>query len=159
MDEASVRVWACRTDRESADAARYAELVPADVAARARRLRSPAARAEALIAGAFMRAVLAEETGIAPEQLAFTSTCSWCGDPAHGKPALVAAGAAPPPCFSLAHTAGLALLAVGAAEVGVDVERAGRIGVADGNELVLSTAERGTLPAHPGDLGTAYLSS
>jgi 4'-phosphopantetheinyl transferase len=153
----TVVVWVCRTDRASPDAERYARLVPPSRAARARRLRAPDARAEALVAAAFLYCVLAEQTGSTPAQLELSTRCAWCGDPRHGKPALLASEHGPAPRFSLAHTQGLALLAVSAVEVGIDVERGGRPGVSDGRELVLSAGERSSLPSDAGELERAYL--
>jgi 4'-phosphopantetheinyl transferase len=153
----TVVVWACRTDRASLDAERYAPLVPPSRAARARRLRTSRARAEALVAAAFLHCVLAEQTGSAPAELALSTRCAWCGDPGHGKPALALAGSGPAPRFSLAHTRGLALLAVSAIEVGIDVEHRGAPGVSDGGELVLSEEELDALPSDGAALERAYL--
>jgi 4'-phosphopantetheinyl transferase len=149
----AVRLWVCRSDRVSAEAERYVRLLPPDVLARARRRRAP----EALVAAAFLRAVLAAETGEAPERLQITTRCRWCGDPRHGKPALAPVAGATALCFSLAHTRGLALLAVSAVEVGVDVERGGGPGVTDGSELVLNDGERASLPQDRAGLEQAYL--
>ena len=152
----SVRIFACRTDGASTEAESYARLLPPEAVARARRLRSPAARAEALVAAAFLRSVLASEVGTTPAALRLTSHCRWCGDGAHGKPTL-AGPDAPSLHFNLSHTPGLALLAVSTVEVGVDVERVGGADVTTGSELVLTTAEQASLATQPTVGGVAYL--
>ena len=62
-----------------------------------------------------LREILHVYTGVAPEALRF-------GAGAHGKPFLENMGATPP-VFNLAHSGGLALVAVGSvAEIGADIE-------------------------------------
>jgi 4'-phosphopantetheinyl transferase len=134
-----VRVWACRTDRApSLDACRA--LLPPEEVERAERGRREADRAEAIVVAAFRRAVLARETGEPPRALRFRTDCRWCGDPGHGKPAL-AGREGEGISFSLSHTAGLALLAVAAREVGADVERRVDWDVRPAARLALSGAE------------------
>lgn len=146
-DPGEVRVWTCRTDRLPASLDECSALLSAEELERASRRSRGAAAAEAILVAAFRRAALARETGVAPQALRFRSDCRWCGDPGHGKPAL-AGSAGEGLTFSLAHTRGLALLAVASVEVGVDVERrvdwdvrsAGRIALADAELAAVSAA-------------------
>jgi 4'-phosphopantetheinyl transferase len=138
---AGVRVWLCET-HIGCRSARYAELVPSDIARSINRLRSPARRAEALVAAAFLRDVLGREVGADPIGLRFDSTCRRCGHPRHGKPILAWPDGRRSPSFSLSHTAGLVVLAVAAGEVGVDVERVRDHRVEEIGSLALSDLER-----------------
>jgi 4'-phosphopantetheinyl transferase len=81
--------------------------------------------------------ILAHEAGTVVGAVRLERTCRWCGDARHGKPR---ASLGPP--FSLAHTAGLTLVAVGPAEVGVDVERQTGPGLLEGSALALADSER-----------------
>jgi 4'-phosphopantetheinyl transferase len=142
--ECSVRVWACETEVPG-ELARYAELLPPEVAGRVDRLRSPAHRAEAIVSAAFLRGVLGRELAADPLELTFASTCRWCGHPTHGKPALVRPEQGASLSFSLSHTAGLAILAIADREVGVDVERVRDKDVGERGPLVLTDLERARL--------------
>jgi 4'-phosphopantetheinyl transferase len=75
-----------------------------------------------LAAWVLARLVLGERLGQDPAALSFDRTCTHCGDRRHGKPAVESAG--PGLDFSLAHAAGLAVVAVSDRAVGVDVEDA-----------------------------------
>jgi len=156
MTVPSVRVFVCRTDDGSSEAESSARLLPPEAVAKARRLRWPEARAEGLVAAAFLRSVLAAEVGTTPAALQLTSRCRWCGDVTHGKPALAGPDASSVQ-FNLSHTPGLALLAVSTVEVGVDVERAGGTDGTGGSQLVLTAAEQASLAAQPTVAGAAYL--
>jgi 4'-phosphopantetheinyl transferase len=145
---AEVGVWTCRTLARSGDVERCRALLPDDEVARTDRFRSPRTRAQALVAAGLVRSVLAHETGSDPKELRFTSACRWCGHPTHGKPALVSPDVGPL-SFSLAHTEGLALLAVAATEVGVDVERPPAWDVGPARRLTLSHAEQRDLASVP----------
>jgi 4'-phosphopantetheinyl transferase len=72
------------------------------------------------VARAATRVLLAAELSTDPGRIEITRRCRHCGDPAHGKPALVGAG----PSFAVSHSGGLALIALGPpdAALGVDVE-------------------------------------
>jgi 4'-phosphopantetheinyl transferase len=141
-----VRIWTCRTHRAPLDACRA--LLPPEEIARAERRRREADRAEAIVVAAFRRAVLARETGEDPRALRFRTDCRWCGDPDHGKPALIGR-AGDGVSFSLSHTAGLALLAVGARELGADVERRVDWDVRAAARLALSRVESARVAAAP----------
>lgn len=68
-----------------------------------------------------LRLLLGARLGVPPQDVAFTrEACPTCGGP-HGRPAL--AGAVPRLHFSLAHTRGLALIALAGEPVGADAER------------------------------------
>jgi 4'-phosphopantetheinyl transferase len=63
-----------------------------------------------------------------------------------------------PPSFSLAHTAGLAVLAVARVEVGVDIERIAGPDVLEAARLALSDDERARMADWaPGDAPAAFL--
>jgi 4'-phosphopantetheinyl transferase len=141
-----VRVWTCRTHQARLDACRA--LLPPEEIARAGRRRREEDRAEAIVVAAFLRAALARETGEAPRALRFRTDCRWCGDPGHGKPAL-AGRDGDGVSFSLSHTAGLALLAVGAREVGADVERRVDWDVRPAARLALTPAENARVAKAP----------
>jgi 4'-phosphopantetheinyl transferase len=83
------------------------------------------------------RDVLAHVTGTTPAAIRCDRTCRLCGDAMHGKPRLAGG-----PSFNLAHTAGLAVLAVGPVEVGVDVERDTGRDLLEGSGLALAQSER-----------------
>ena len=89
-----------------------------------------------------VRRVLAHETGADAGSIQLDTTCRWCGDSRHGKPRALRG-----PPFNLAHTGGLALVAVGTAELGVDVERDTGAAVLEGSALALSAAERAAVAA------------
>jgi 4'-phosphopantetheinyl transferase len=88
--------------------------------------RAAAARATALVrrryvvAHGALREVLGAALGRDPAAIRFDRRCRHCGDPLHGKPAVVDADCS----FSLSHSGPLAVVAIatGGAEVGVDVE-------------------------------------
>jgi len=77
-------------------------------------------RPQVLLARAAVRAVLASALGVEPATLNITRSCSRCGDPVHGKPALEDA----PLTFNASHSGDTALVAFGAPghAIGVDVE-------------------------------------
>jgi 4'-phosphopantetheinyl transferase len=113
-----VTVWTVAIDRWSPPS--YGETLSADERARAALIRLPARRSEFIAAHAALRAVLASYQDIPPESVLFTTTCSWCGDPEHGKPRLQDSGGLN---FNLTRAGSLALVAVAKeAEVGVDAE-------------------------------------
>lgn len=71
---------------------------------------------------AALRELVGDATGTDPSSVVFDRVCRHCDDPGHGKPR--AAGG---PSFSVSHTDGLALVAIGGAEeLGVDLERGDR---------------------------------
>jgi 4'-phosphopantetheinyl transferase len=153
-----VRVWACSTERPAGDAERCKALLPDHEVARTARFRSPTARAQALVAAALLHGVLADETRSDPRALRFRTECGLCGHPTHGKPALAPGSGSGPLSFNLAHTAGLAVLAVATTEVGVDVERQAAWDVAGARRLALSPEEQqrvANLP--PGAQAAAFL--
>lgn len=73
-----------------------------------------------------LREILGDHTGTPPSEVAFTTRCARCGDPAHGKPALAGATATGGTRirFSASRSGEIALVAVALGrELGVDVER------------------------------------
>lgn len=103
-----VDVWSIPLDAVLPDGA-WAALSDAE-RERARRMRHPAWRHDFVLSHYATRQILARYTATDPAALEFRTG-------AHGKPE-----AAGPVEFSLSHAHGLALVAVSAAEVGVDVE-------------------------------------
>jgi len=102
-------------------------LLSADERERADRYRVPAPRERFLVARGILREILGRTTGMAPDRLRFSYPCV-CGrpdcEPSRRKPRLELAPAAPPLRFNLAHTDGLAAIAVSVGrEVGIDLER------------------------------------
>jgi 4'-phosphopantetheinyl transferase len=145
-----VELWTCATREHRTAAPSLAAALPAVELERIERLRSPEQRADALLGAVFLRAVLAPRVDADPAALRFAAACARCGHPTHGKPRL-AGLPGPTPSFSLSHSAGLAVLAIGDAEVGVDVEAvAPQDGLAT-SRIALSDAERGELAALPPD--------
>jgi 4'-phosphopantetheinyl transferase len=113
-----VDIWSVRLDGPLPDGAWTAL---SDVEReRARQMPPPAWRHDFVLSHYATREILARYTGTDPAALEFHRG-------AHGKPK--AAGHAE---FSLSHTNGLALVAVSAAEVGVDVEMTGQAPLAEG---------------------------
>jgi 4'-phosphopantetheinyl transferase len=113
-----VDIWRVRLDSPLPDSAWTT--ISDEERERARRLRAPAWRHDFVLSHYATREILARYTGTDPAALAFQRG-------AHGKPK--ATGLAE---FSLSHTDGLALVAVSAAEVGVDVETTRQAALAEG---------------------------
>ncbi|MBU7598769.1 4'-phosphopantetheinyl transferase superfamily protein [Streptomyces sp. P38-E01] len=137
------------------DAARHSAVLDRRTAAvldeeeRARAAAFRVAGARTLYQGAHigLRLVLGSCLGVAPEELRFTREQCPCCDKQHGRPALVGAAVH----FSLSHSGTLALIALAASPVGVDVERGPRSGSVDdlaGSLHPRETAELMALP-HP----------
>ena len=74
-----------------------------------------------MVAHGAVREVLGAALGRDPAAIRFDRRCRHCGDPVHGKPAVVDAAEC---SFSLSHSGALAVVAIarGRGEVGVDVE-------------------------------------
>ena len=113
-----VDIWSIRLDGPLPDGA-WCALSDAE-RERAGRMRPPAWRRDFVLSHYATREILARYTATDPAALEFHRG-------AHGKPR--AAGLAE---FSLSHTDGLALVAVSAAEVGVDVEATRRAPLTEG---------------------------
>lgn len=100
-------------------AASWAGLLSADERLRWQRFVRAEDRCRFLLVRALVRTVLARELGLLPQALVFQADT-------HGKPRVVVPGGGTLQ-FNLSHTRGLSVLAVSRqAEVGVDVEAAGR---------------------------------
>jgi 4'-phosphopantetheinyl transferase len=109
-----------------------------DECARAARFVRPVDRDEYTVAHAALRLILAARLGRAPQALVFARG-------AQGKPALHGLE------FSLSHTRGLALVAVAAVPVGVDVERIEPLDALALARHRFSAAERAALERVPAD--------
>jgi len=101
----TVEVWAAHLDRARFDGS----VCSSGEHARAARFRDPLAGARWLAAHHLVRVLLAERLGGAPTELEFS-------EGPHGKPAVAGIE------FNLAHSGGLALVAIAGRPVGVDIE-------------------------------------
>src|SRR5919198_2942147 len=122
-----VRVWTVSLDVSPDRRLHLESLLSPDERERADRYLVRAPRDRFVVARGTLREVLGRSTGLPPEQLRFSYPCV-CGRPdcvpSRRKPRLEVDHALPSPRFNVAHTEGLALLAVAVGrEVGVDVER------------------------------------
>ncbi|MGH3245953.1 MAG: 4'-phosphopantetheinyl transferase family protein [Trebonia sp.] len=140
---AEVDIWSVRLGGPPPDGA-WAALSDAE-RDRARRMRSPAGRRDFVRSHYATREILARYTAMAPAALEFRLG-------ARGKPR-----AAGPVEFSLSHTDGLALIAVSAADVGVDVELIRAAPLADGLIARCLTAAERAAVAGADDPTTAFL--
>jgi 4'-phosphopantetheinyl transferase len=112
-----VRVWRVELDAEVPAVADYLGDLSADERERAGRFHFERDRCRFVIARGVLRRLLAEALGRAPREVAFRYG-------RHGKPELAAGQTAARLRFNLAHSDGLALVALAwGREVGVDVER------------------------------------
>ncbi len=92
-------------------------MLSADEQVRAARYRFDEPRRQFVVCRGTLREILGAQLGVAPEAVALTQN-------AHGKPALTSGLAAGDLRFNVAHSAGLALIAMSYGhEVGVDVEQ------------------------------------
>lgn len=111
-----VHVWRVPLDRGPDAVSRARSLLSAEERRRADRFRFPALRDRFIVAHAALRSVLGRTLGAPPGALRL-------GTDALGKPVLLPVGPETP-AFNLAHSAGVALVAVARGRaVGVDVER------------------------------------
>jgi len=139
----NVDIWRVRLDGLLPDGA-WAALSDAE-RERARQLRPPVWRHDFVLSHYATREILARYTATDPAALEFQRG-------AHGKPK--AAGLVE---FSLSHTEGLALVAVSAAEVGVDVEMTRQTPLAEGLISRCLTAAEQAAVAASNDTTTAFL--
>lgn len=110
---------------------------------RAERLRLPEKRRQFAAARVGLREILSRVTGREPASLEFQTA-------EHGKPSLAALPDAPH--FNLAHSGDLALVAVAAVPVGVDVERVRPLpNMAQMADMSMSAGEQAALHALPDD--------
>jgi 4'-phosphopantetheinyl transferase len=114
----TVHVWLIRSDLPPAVLAGLERLLDAGERRRADALTFPEHRRWFVVAHGAVRAILARHLGVPPDEI------GWAYGP-HGKPELAGA-LAPARCgthVSLSHSDGVALLAVAARRVGVDIQR------------------------------------
>ncbi|WP_411107419.1 4'-phosphopantetheinyl transferase family protein [Streptomyces sp. cmx-4-9] len=116
-------------------------LLPASERERAERFGSRARVAEYVTSRAAVRRTLAGLVGVEPPAVELGRLrCPCCGDPGHGPPTILSPSV--PWWIGISHTAGLGLLAVSGAPVGVDVERMRSIPAEDLSSAVLTSSER-----------------
>ena len=136
-----VDVWRAWLDVSDEDWLALASLLDEDERRRAARLRRPEHRRRFEVSHGVLRRILGAYLGEDPRSLSIRYECPRCGG-AHGRPVVEVDGFH----FSLSHSAGVALVAIAASPVGVDVERV-RTGtsVCGIAERFFSTAERRAL--------------
>jgi 4'-phosphopantetheinyl transferase len=122
-----IRVWLVSLDVTPERRAFLEGLLSADERERAGRYLFAAPRDRYVVARGTLREILGRTTGLAPDGLRFSYPCV-CGrpdcPPSRRKPRLDLGPASPPLRFNLAHTDGLAAIAVAlGSEVGIDLER------------------------------------
>jgi len=122
-----VHVWTVSLDVPRDRRTFLESLLSPDEHRRAERYLVPAPRERFIVARGTLREVLGRSSGLPPDQLRFSYPCV-CGRPdcapSRRKPRLEVEDGLPSLRFNLAHTEGLALLAVSVGrEVGIDVER------------------------------------
>lgn len=111
-----IHIWRIELDRNVEVVSRLVGLLSTDEVVRADRLGRGSVRDRFVVGRATLRRVLGLYLGIGPESVVFRYG-------PRGKPAVEGTGEGPPPQFNLAHSGGLALLAVTRGRrVGIDVE-------------------------------------
>jgi 4'-phosphopantetheinyl transferase len=150
LPEAEVHVWLVPVAIPAQSCAVLQSFLDEDECKRARRFRTRAARERFVVSRGALRLVLGGLTGSSPERLRFARRCGWCGGTDHGKPHLLGHSGLD---FSISHSGGLALIAVGRGRrVGADVEHVRRrtdvLAIARGS---LSSRERHTIESQGSD--------
>lgn len=149
-----VHIWLLPAPERAAGpaAAGLERLLDVSERARAARFARAADAARSVASRALLRRTLSRYASVTPEQWRFATT-------PHGRPVLAARGPDGDLRFSVAHTAGLAAVAVAhGREVGVDVERLDRLVRRDLAARVCSPREAAALRARtPGDWPRAFL--
>ncbi len=136
-----VHVWGVPLDQTAADPAANLDVLTADERARAAGYKIPRIRDQFVACRSTVRRVLGAYLGLEPGRVPIVAEPS-------GKPALDGY----PLYFNLSHTDGLALLAVTAVRVGIDLERVRPVANRDGLvERFFSTAEREQYRSLPAD--------
>jgi 4'-phosphopantetheinyl transferase len=97
------------------------ELGDAGERAQAERIRHPSARATFVVSRSAQREIIGRYLGVKPGDVPIDRACAQCGDPMHGRPTVHREGFD----FSVSHSGDWCLVAVGAAPIGVDLERVG----------------------------------
>ena len=110
LPEAEVHVWLVPVAIPAQSCAVLQSFLDDDECERARRFRTRAARERFVVSRGALRLVLGGLTGSSPERLRFARRCGWCGGTDHGKPHLLGHSGLD---FSISHSGGLALIAVG----------------------------------------------
>ena len=148
-----IDVWRAWLDVSDDDWRALAPLLDEHERRRAARLRRPEHRRRFVASHGVLRRVLGAYLGEEPQSLSIRYECPRCGGP-HGRPLVDVEGFH----FSLSHSAGVALVAVAASPVGVDVEQV-RTGMNLGGiaERFFSPAERRALARTlPSELPDAF---
>jgi 4'-phosphopantetheinyl transferase len=116
LKEGDVHVWRLPLDQPGEHGTYLRSLLSADEEERAQRFRFPRDRERFVVCRGLLRVLLGRYLSCHPGRLRFAYG-------AHGKPALAGGAAAGRLCFNVAHSEGLALIAVARGrEVGVDLE-------------------------------------
>ncbi|MFK4224821.1 4'-phosphopantetheinyl transferase family protein [Streptomyces sp. NPDC019890] len=146
-------LWSGRVRDHAEDAAAHRHLLDAGETARLLAFQRDADRDAFAVAHVALRRLLGNRLGLAPEAVTLTrEPCANCGGP-HGRPVVPGN----PVHFSLSHTAGLVLIALAGAPVGVDVEGVPDPGTTMEVAAQLHPRERAELAALPtADRPTAF---
>jgi 4'-phosphopantetheinyl transferase len=137
-----VDVWVAVPEAVPAEALdALAAPLSADERARAEGFALPTARQRFIVTRVLLRRALSRYADVAPAAWTFERG-------AHGKPQLARGQAALGPCFNVSHTPGLAVCAIAASEVGIDVQNVSRPPPRQ-SERYLSELEREALRAAP----------
>ncbi len=124
LSGSAVHVWRAALNLAEAQVAALGAALNADEQARAARLRLDDKRRAFVVARGILRDILGRYLGLHPRDIQFAYT-------AQGKPELAACQAAGP-CFNLAHSGDLALVALANARpIGIDLERQRPVEAAD----------------------------
>jgi len=116
-----VHVWAIRLEQPLARRANFAATLSPDESERANRFHFERDRNGFTVARGSLRSILGIYIGLSPAEIRFEYG-------ARGKPSLASKSAPSPVHFNLAHSGGLALVAVTrVADIGVDVEQIRRV--------------------------------
>lgn len=142
-------VWHLRIPAWSAALDQASSVLDDEERARARRYVREVDRRRFVVAHIGLRRLLGTYLGIAPRDVALSrAPCPRCGGP-HGRPKVL--GTPPPLYFSMAHTADVALFALAAVPVGIDVEAVARSLVVEDVVAALHPDERLAIGSMPPD--------
>jgi 4'-phosphopantetheinyl transferase len=117
LTERDVQVWRIFLDQPPAVVARLRSLLAPDELGRAERFRAAQLEEHFIVSRGSLRTIAGRSLGIAPSRLSFDYG-------PHGKPMIAARPNDVPLTFNLAHSHGIALLAVSLTrQLGIDIER------------------------------------
>jgi 4'-phosphopantetheinyl transferase len=145
LNQQEVHVWRFGIDGTSAEVERLRPLLDENERKRGDRYHFRRDRGRFIIARARLRILLGRYVSAAPQTLRFRYGPM-------GKPELIAASNETVPCFSLSHSDGMCVIAVGTRNVGVDIERTRPVESPDSFPGALAPGELAALRAIPASL-------